>query len=346
MRKLSFSKFGLAALALAFLSCSPETPKLVPGEKIPDLPPPSRKTKSGATSEVPAIVDILFIIDDSGSMGIHQNNLANNISLFTDELLLNKNVDYHVGVINTSDEPGIDFPDPLPDLPGSPGGILKGAPKFVTRTTPDANNVLRNNLRVGDGGSAVEQFFVPGMKALSAPLSQNENAGFLRPDAFIAIMVLTDTDDQSSGYSPRNFYDFLLSIKGNNPAKILTYGGIIPAGSGCKREQGELDPNRLMEFFSMTKGGTFTLCDPSFGAKLAGFAKDLVRKTASKVLLDSVPDLSTVQVTYGSQVIPQDTQNGWYYIPSENSIDFGRSLVWTNQPAGTAVEVSYLDKTK
>lgn len=341
-----FAKSGFVSLiVLAFLGCSPENGKLVPGTKPPPPAQPQRKTKSGATSDIPANVDILFMIDNSGSMGKHQRNLSTNISLFTDQLLANANVDYHVGVINSTDEEGMKSPIPgIPDVPGEPGGKLQGSVKVVTRTTPDAINILKSNLIVGVTGAGVEKFFVPGYKALTPPLVDNENAGFLRPEAYLAIVILTDTDDQSPLYDANGFKTFLLSLKGNNSAKILTYGGIIDNGDSCTREAGEFSPTRLREFFSITGGITFSLCSADFGAKLAGIAKDLVRRTASKILLDSVPDLGTVEVSFGSQKIFQDNTTGWFYNSAENSIDFGRGVVWSNQPTGTAVVVTYLDK--
>lgn len=48
------------------------------------------------------LVDILFVIDDSGSMGQKQNILSKNSELFIDQFLKIKSIDYHIGVTSSS----------------------------------------------------------------------------------------------------------------------------------------------------------------------------------------------------------------------------------------------------
>src|SRR4051812_17417149 len=65
-----------------------------------------------ATTVVPAAVktDILFVVDDSGSMDQEQSNLANNLDAFIDALIASPiQDDFRIGVTNTSIE---EYPDP------------------------------------------------------------------------------------------------------------------------------------------------------------------------------------------------------------------------------------------
>lgn len=324
MKRLSGKAILSSLVFLGLLGCTPDTPKLV-GE-----PPGERKISGGSTQESEAVVDILFVIDDSYSMDRHQANLSTNIYQFIDQLQQNQKLDFHLGVITTCDDyfcPGM-------------GGVLRGNVRVVTRQTPNLVDVLSRNLLVGTDGSGDEQVFSPVQKALTEPLLSGANFGFSRPDAYLALVVLTDGDDHSKTIFPQSFYNFLVDLKGRNPDKILTYSAYIPAMSGsCYTEE---DPSyRLTEFFGIAKAVTFNLCDPQFGKKLADIGKDLVRKVGKKVLLDSRPVQGTIHVVYGTQIIPQDDELGWIYNLDDNSISFGPKLVWSQQPDGTQIEVTY-----
>lgn len=321
--KLSSALVGLLSVTL-IASCSRETPKVY------GVPPGEQKLTKGSAEELPAIVDILFIIDDSGSMASHQSNLRNNVSLFVGELGKNKKIDYQIGVITTDNSSTIR------------GGRLVGNPKIITPTTPNGLLKLMDNLMVGTYGSGTEEVFDPAVRALSEH-ANGANKGFLRPEAYLAIVVLTDAEDQSDRYNANQFYQFLLGLKKNDVKRIITYGAIIPSGSNssiCYRD-GYEEPVRLEEFFTITRGLSFFLCDPAFGTQIANIGKDLVKKVVLKVLLDRLPVLSSIKVTYGTQVIPASIEDGWIYLPEENAITFGPNIVWSEQPDGTSVEVDY-----
>ncbi len=325
-------KIFLPFVLLALLSCSSENPKLLAEQ------PGQRKTSGGASYEADAVVDILFIIDDSGSMASHQRNLSTNISLFINELQKNKNLDYHIGVITTTHlEPSVWDPSQA----GPPGGELKGSPTVITRASPTAIRDLTRNLLVGTDGGGTEKVFDPAQRALSEPVISQQNQGFLRPDAYLALIVLTDADDASAVQNPLDFYNFLVGLKKNNPAMVLSYGAFIPIGvSGCARDS-TAEPYRLTEFFKIAGSLTFNLCDPAFGVQLAGVGKDLVRRVASKIILESRPVLSSIEVVFGSQVISPGLLDGWSYNLDDNSVTFGPKMVWSTQPDGTKVIVSY-----
>jgi len=148
---------GLAA-------CSPASPKLVEKpmgkfEKVSD--------KGDTKLIFTPMVDILFVVDDSGSMLPHQLNLSKNIDLYTSELQNNRVLDYRVGVITTS----MDFWSPSPGGQGK----LVGPPTVIDRNTPDGIEKLAKNIMVGTNGSGIEQFFEPVRLALTPPLIKNES---------------------------------------------------------------------------------------------------------------------------------------------------------------------------
>src|SRR5690606_7952311 len=134
----------------------------------------------------------LFVIDSSGSMSEEQQALGNNAAAFM-QTATSLNTDYQIGVITT------DMDD------GNHGGRLTtggGGPKIINSTTPNPTQTVANRVRaVGTNGSADERGLQTMVAALSDPLinDPNGNQGFLRPDAKLAVVVVSDEDDSSNG---------------------------------------------------------------------------------------------------------------------------------------------------
>lgn len=323
----------IASALLSLAACSPTTPKLVPQqtdkpEQVTDV----SDTKLTFSRDL----DILFVIDDSGSMSGHQQNLAKNSQLFTQGIVANQILDYHIGVLTSNmDDP------PWRPVPGYGWrGELHGTTKFITRTTPSGASILENNMKPGTDGSASEMFFSPVQSALTPPNLQGVNQGFYRPNAHLALVFVTDSDDQSR-LSASDLHKFLLQLKGNDPTKIIVYGVHVPSNvRNCDRS-GEPSPQKLEEFFRLTKAQTFSLCEPDFGLKLAALGADLVRKVGSILYLTRAPQPQTIVVTFGSQVIPNDPKKGWVYDPTRNALVFGEDLDLKPEPTGTQVQVSF-----
>jgi hypothetical protein len=166
-------------------------------------------------------LDVLFVIDDSTSMSDKQENLANNFPNFINVLntLPGGLPDLHLGVVTTDmgTKGSETAPGPIIGQVGNGGcsgtgksGNLQttGAPvtgAFIsdikqtdgTRQTNYSGNlasVFGQMVRVGAGGCGFEQ----PLEAMKAALGNNPaNAGFLRPDALLAVVFLTDEDDCS-----------------------------------------------------------------------------------------------------------------------------------------------------
>lgn len=333
MTKLA-RKFSLAgsAACLLFLvmGCNNASPKLV-GEP----PRETRKTEGSELQTFNPTVDILFVIDDSGSMYSHQRNLQANADLFAAGLQANKFVDYHIGVISTTDD--------YNSWSRSGGGILFGNQRYIDRNTLNGIKELKDNIMIGTNGSGWEMVFDPLKKALTDPVASRENAGFYRPSAYLAIVLITDAEDQSRRMNAQDTVQFLNDLKKGDSQKILTYGVIIPSNdaTGCARDEAGVRPLRLEEFFKLTKGSFYGLCDIDYGAKLGRIGSDLVERVGRRVLLDRRPIIDTVVVNYGSQVILPNPETGWSYDATDNAIVLGRGIHWTDQPVGTMVEVFF-----
>lgn len=324
----------LAFSLLAAAGCSPDVPKLIP------RPDDSNEKVSEDDAGVEVFnpeVDVLFIVDDSGSMGTHQNNLIQNIDRFVAAFTARTNIDYHIGVLTSSMEKD--------SWGGAKAccGELVGSPKFVDRSTPGAQMILKTNLRVGTGGAVTEKFFEPLVAALSPPMVNGPNAGFYRSGAYLAVVFITDAEEQSRGIDAKGTFDFLVGLKGR-PERIISYGVIVPSTvSNCSRDSSE-SPQRLESFLSMMPNAgnnVFSLCDPLFGDRISGIADDLVRYVGNMIVLNRPPVISTIRVTYGNQEIPRDLRRGWSFDAFRNAIIFGDDVEWLPQPEGTKVKVYY-----
>jgi hypothetical protein len=163
-------------------------------------------------------IDLIFVIDDSGSMKEEQSNLAKNLNEVIATLNAAKSkkglpLDYRVAITTTGRNVDYTIEAPLiPPLPqsdkGDNGAFRQKSECGSTRRwlqKGDANlatafSCLTN---VGTGGSSLEMPLEATRLAIEDRMADNTNAGFLRPDALLATVILTDEDDCSR--SDNNF---------------------------------------------------------------------------------------------------------------------------------------------
>ncbi len=315
------------------LGCSDTSPKKIP---LSDLTKEDVVEKPSLTVYNPK-VDILFVIDNSGSMNAAQANLARNARIFADEMSRVSALDYHIGVLTTT----------MDGCRADDCGRLVGYPRFVDKNTPNMAMILADKMEVGTNGSPTEVMFSPVIAALSPPLENNENVDFFRPGAFLAVIFITDAMEQSR-YTPNDLYQFLLQKKGD-AQKVLGYGVIrkLAEQYTCTSGSETLD-GKLEEFLKLVVNGSskqeniLSLCATDYGVKLAEFAKDIVKRSSGTIKLSRLPDVKTIKVTYGTQVIPNNPIDGWVYVPSTNSILLNEGIIWDDsQPQGTGILVDF-----
>ncbi len=320
-------------MVIGLLSCSAESPKKIP------LSPVEKETSSEVAplskdSFRPAL-DVLFVIDDSGSMDPHQINLMDNISKFADAIVRIKYLDYHVGVISSSTNSSY-------YTPNSCCGMLEGTVRYVERLTPDGINVLARNLVVGTNGDGTEKFFDPVYMALTEPNLSGYNAGFYRDYATLAVIFVTDSEDQSTLQSAASLHKFLLSLK-KNPEKLIVASAYISdqnLASCPSQEDVEIaNLDGLEVFFGLTSAITFSLCD-NFGEKLADLGEKIVAKSQS-MYLQQTPVPGTVKISLDGVQLPSDSQFGWTYNANNNSIEFGSGIDWDSYPVGVFPQVEF-----
>ena len=210
-----------------------------------DSPPSQAVTACEGVSLVAEKTDILFVVDDSGSMQEEQANLAANFQVFIEQLtaLPVKNA-YQIGITTTSVEnfgatPTDVFlaggvPGSSPARPCPQGGKTypKGAlvavdpasiatyptdgvyvtnlPRVLSpasMSTPELVAAFQTNVLVGICGSGKEEGLAAARLALTDRVADGQNAGFLRSGARLVVIIVSDEDDCTETNVPRQATD-------------------------------------------------------------------------------------------------------------------------------------------
>ncbi len=340
---------GVLFTALAVGGCRCDNPDLT------RTFPPGSVFDTFLQAEVSRI-DVLWVIDDSRSMTEEQQNLADNLSSFF-RFLDEGDVDYQIGVTTT---------DAV-----SNAGRLVGSPTILTPTTSGVLEAFRTNIRVGISGRAQEQ----GLQAAELALG-TQNPGFLRDDAYLFVIFVSDENDSSFG-ELRYYWRIFEQLKGIGNESEVSLSAIIGPpndpttgeGGGCDSSAGlAVAGDRYAEIADQTGGIWGSICDDSFAETLDALGAAAVG-LKRKFFLTQEPDPETLEVYlhFACDSIPvdlgecgdvQDTcdagrtvepdfyctpqegpNDGWVYESETNSIFFMGSSV---PPLKATVEVIYL----
>jgi len=128
-------------------------------------------------------VDLLFVVDDSASMSEEQEALRDGFADFV-EGLSSSRVDFHLGVISTS------MNDP------ERAGHLLGSPAYLT-ADDDYVTLFKERVILGTSGSDKEKGLEAALTAMSPANLAGANEGFLRRDAYLLTVFVTDEEDCS-----------------------------------------------------------------------------------------------------------------------------------------------------
>ncbi len=276
------------------------------------------------------IVDILWVIDDSGSMKNQRSTLVSNFDRFIQELLQLR-VNFQIGVISTN---------------ATDKGELRGTTtKIIKNTTPNPRTVFLANTSFPDSRTRWEQGLRMMQLALTPPLATTgANMGFLRPNAALAVIAVSDEDDGSYG-DPAYYVRFLREVKGKGNENLISFSVIAgTTPSGCTPPGEEIFWGSLAEpafryssVATKTGGIVGSICDASFEATLVSIAQAL--NTLRRVFpLSLKPDPATLSVLVNGVPVPKDVVNGWQYRPETQSITFSGSYV---PPPGASIRVEY-----
>lgn len=299
-------------------------------------------------------IDVLWVIDNSGSMQTSQQNLANNFPAFIDNFT-DKNLDFQMAVTTTQAYLALptftnyynSSPTPVYYEGQAQDWIAKfrdGAPgvhsgfHVITAQTPNLNQVFVTNALQGVNGRGDER----SLQSLRTALESPHNAGFVRPGGFLAVILLTDEDDFShDGTQMYERYDrplhtidsyvqFLDNLTGSTAAaRRYSVNTISVNSQECLNSlyNGvQKIGQRVGQLADATGGIKGNICG-NFAQELELISQSIVELSTQFSLGDRKPIPSTIRVSVDGASVPNVSSNpagtgGWYYNESSNSIFF------------------------
>jgi hypothetical protein len=294
----------LLALCAALTGC--------PEDRIRGARPPDVWVDTYAQQSA-SKVDVLWVVDNSGSMASHQENLARNFQAFI-ELFSRNSVDYRLAVTTT---------DIFRDQ-----GQFKGTPKILSPSA-DVAQRFAQNIRVGTSGSPYEagleaaQLAIERQAQANAPkLAQIQGCqdqcttaqciqdcpgkfpiDFLRPDAYLYLIFVSDEEDKSP-HDVRYYwraYETALGVGNDGVVSAAAIVGTL-AQNLCPATLG----SRYLQTVELTGGEKGSICDADFSVTLRRLATSAVG-LRRKFALSRAPDVQTLEIAIR---YPCNTQRG------------------------------------
>ena len=248
-------------------------------------------------------VDIIFVVDNSGSMQWFQSQVASNINVFM-SVFVTLSVDYQIGVITTDDP---DFIGPI-----------------VTPTTTDPEGELANQIGTVAGiyGSGIERGIDEAYDATQPGADAGPGGTFLREDAGLVLVFVSDEPDYSY-ITWTDLANYLNILKGD-PSKIIVHSVIGDYPSGCTYTNGPA--TKHVEYgagyYDITKyynGIAYSICSSNWGQQMQSMAQNSVMSSEYILSREGVIE-DSIEVSVDGMV-----NTDWYYDSSTNAVAFQQS---------------------
>lgn len=277
-------------------------------------------------------VDVLWVVDNSCSMSDMQHKLGDQFRSFIESFHA-IGVDYQIGVTST------DMDDP------THSGHLLGPKKIMTNDDPDVYDLFVEAASLGTSGSPDERGTDAAYAALTEPLISGPNAGLVREDATLAIVVLSDEDDYSRMETP-DFITWLDSYKPDADRSSLSAivgdwhdrpGAIGCSSSGFPPIMAESGRRYIM--VQEATGGVFqSICEEDFDSVLTHIAYGSSGLRIAFELEREPVTIGGIKVTVDGEEIPRHPINGWYFDAHANAVRFARRMI---PGPGSVILISY-----
>ncbi len=215
-------------------------------------------------------------------------------------------------------------------------GVLFGRPKIITNASADPVTEFKKNIMVGTSGSGSERGLRAAEMALSPPLIDDaaKNKGFLRDDARLQIVIVSDEEDSSQG-AIDYFVDFYKSIKGYRNTSMLSFASIVGPEGGCNSSSGSAAPGlRYIEVANRLGGLMRSICTPDWGQIAEDLGLDAFG-ARREFFLTRQADPATIAVKVNGSAAPAAD---WTYDGTANSVIFAETKI---PGAGATIEVRY-----
>ncbi len=266
-------------------------------------------------------VDILFVIDNSGSMAYEQKSMADRVRNF---MKIIDGLDWQIAVTTT---------DARDTQSGGDGKLLPLtglSNQYILKNNlpiDQAQNILGKTLQRSETGSGSEQGIRATYRAVerSQSSSNPQHVSFMREGAHFATIVISD-EDESDNTTKNDPAKLLQLIQGAyNSQKNFSFHSIItiPGDKACRESYGAAYGDRYQQLSKTTGGVVGSVCASDYAGQVEAIA-DSVRNMVKTLTLPCEPVVGTpISITRNGQA-----HNGGY--KSE-----GRKLLFDSAlPAG------------
>ncbi|MEO1227346.1 MAG: choice-of-anchor D domain-containing protein [Myxococcota bacterium] len=294
-------------------------------------------------------VDVLFVLDNSLSMEREQGHVIANAGRFL-EVLETAGADYQLAVVSTDMEGSANAA--CPQTGTRPAGLAEGACGFFSEgdatdaqaswrivdaaDLPSPRAAFARVANLGLGGSARESGLLAAATALAGPPARGHNLGFVRPDAHLALIFISDEEDQSSldvdGFAAR-----LVALRGTAALERTTVSAVVTTGAACGLDTG-LRYQALADRFG---GLVASICTPDWSDLVVDLAERALG-LRSRFPLRSDPAPGSLEVRVDGQLVPEvvgPTQRRlWTLLAEDRAVVFEPEAI---PPDGVEVTLSY-----
>ena len=257
-------------------------------------------------------VDILFVIDNSGSMRSNQTNFKTNFSSFI-SVFASAGIDYHIAFITTDSE---DFVN---------GTIITPADTDPVATV---NSLVDS---IGTSGSTMEAGLYYSYMSTSITGPAGHGGLFLRDDAKLVIIYVSDEPDWSHTKSSFTVSDYVAHLRALKSSSTLIAAHAVAGDypSGCTTNGGAQFGDGYYDVVTTLAGSFLSICADDWGGSMDTLARESV-VTSTFILTEHAVD-GTIGV-----VVDGTTSFDWYYDTAINAIQFN-----TSPPEGSKIEITY-----
>jgi hypothetical protein len=316
-------------------------------------------------------IDVMWVVDNSGSMASSQQNLANNFPSFINNFT-SKGYDFQIAVTtsdaflalpawnsyyNQSPTPSYYWGRPQAEKAWWRNGTVGNPSGFsiINMLTPNLADVFMDNALQGTNGHGDERSF----QSMRAALESPGNAGFVRPGGFLAVVLLTDEDDfshngtgatvtySSALHSVDSYVQFLDTHTGSAPsARKYSVNTISVNSQACLDSiynGAQKIGVRVGQLADATGGIKGNLCG-NFATELDLIAKSIV-ELSTQFYLNGDPVADSIRVYVNGAEIPNVATRpagGWSYNESANSVMFHGDQV---PPQSAAINITFDPET-
>lgn len=349
--------------------------------KLPDYQVLSNTYGFTAAGELNPNVDILFVVDNSGSMSGNQTILADSMADFIDSFS-SKNLKFHIGVVSTDQYCNSAVHSSTPSsstcnsywAPNNYSGFFNdkfssllsqySGERYLTWLSSNMVAKFEDNVVLGTGGSGAEMPILSATNTLKDPKLSGWNNGFVRNDAFLAVIMVTDEDEtatndaqtklySSSNLSPMNARvdGFVNAVKALNRPNLERFSvdvitrRLTDASCSADIAYGmdhfvkRINNNYPSTSPDPAKARIASICT-NFSAALSDIGDTIVMSVAKIELGTQVPaNEIEMAVIVNGVTIPRNTTNGWEYYSAGNYIQFFGSAI---PSAGDQILVDYV----